>query len=183
MLSKQNSITIVVLAGILAVLSIVTYFIRRDSGTIPYEETPAYAALETPEGVQPYTDINGEEVSLIDAKPKKVLVYSWASWCVDCKEQLQELNVYAGGLNASEIRVIAVNRKENSRAARRFLDTVPSLPNIEIILDPDDYLFTEIEGYAVPEVILYDEDGSVVLHERNGLRIGNIQAALATEGA
>lgn len=172
--------TLLLLGAILLLLGIATFFIRMYSNNVVYIESPAYQVLTTPEDVAQYTDLSGNPVSLLSDEPTRVLVYSWASWCPDCREQLEELNRYAATVPA-DVEVLAVNRMEAPWQAERFINTMPELNNLELILDPEDYLFTRIDGYAVPEIILFDESGAVLLHERGVLRLENIDAALGGE--
>ena len=178
---KQTTITLIILATILIAGVLLILYLKSNDADTAYEETAAYQALTTPEGVPSYTDAEGNEVELVDDVPKTVVVYSWASWCPACKQELNELDSFAGALDIEEVEVLAINRKEDVRTAKRFLNTLPDLENIEIVLDPADYLFESIDGYAVPEILVYDETGALVLHERTTFHAANVVAAIEAE--
>jgi hypothetical protein len=35
-----------------------------------------------------------------------------------------------------------------------------------VVVDPSDHFYTAIQGYAMPETVVYDRDGKLVLHAR-----------------
>lgn len=126
-----------------------------------------------------FTNIEGEKVELTTVFGKTVLVYSWASWCPQCKEDLTVLDAYAASLpESADVTVLAINRAEDKYTAQRYLNALPDLPNIEIILDPNDQLFSAISGYAMPEYVLYDERGNTIFHGHGKLNTDAIKSAL-----
>lgn len=178
-IERQSLTTMAILAGILVLLAGAAFLFLRDQNEESYETSPAYQALETPAEVPAYTDVAGTPLDLTPDEPTATVVYSWASWCVQCHEELVSLNAFAGTLG-EQVRVLAINRMDNRATANRFLETLPELTNLEIVLDPSDYFFSTVEGYAVPEVLVYDTAGDIQLHDRGVLRPAAIKTALET---
>lgn len=107
-----------------------------------------------------------------------MVVTSWASWCPQCTEGIVSLGEIAESYKDRDVVVLAVNRSEDKYTAERYLSTVTLPSSVQIVLDPSDHYFSASEGYAMPETILYNEDGEVVLHQRGNVNAGEIQGAI-----
>lgn len=139
------------------------------------DEAPAAKALTPDEGVAAFTDMEGNTLTLSDYFGTPLVVTSWASWCPQCVTDLPTLSELAASYDSEELKVLAVNRAENKFTAERFLNTLGNTENIIIILDPDDHFFEAHEGYAMPETLVYDRRGNLVLHQRGELRVDELQ--------
>jgi hypothetical protein len=62
-----------------------------------------------------------------------------------------------------------VNRKESNETARAYLDAIGRQDGIEYIIDTTDFLFSTLDGYAMPETLLFDSVGNVYFHKRGTL--------------
>jgi thiol-disulfide isomerase/thioredoxin len=123
-----------------------------------------------------YTDIDGNSVSLrLDGRPMVVL--SFASWCPQCKDHLHMLsrlkNIYG-----ERIDVVALDRKESAEHIRDYLAFVGETPGVTIYIDHTDHLFSATEGYAMPEILMFREDGSTLFHGRGSMMFEELSAAL-----
>ena len=143
-------------------------------------EAPLRSALTPANSEQPFTTLAGEAVNLEESFGNIVLVYSWASWCPQCVDGLVRFDTFVSALQGDDLKVtaLAVNRAEDKLTAQRFIDTIPELQNVEIILDPSDQMFENVGGYAMPEILLFDDRGELLHHGRGQLDETTIQAII-----
>lgn len=168
-----------VLGGLFVVLilgAVVTYlFINRDSNQIN-EET--VALFSNPEGEAPYTDLLGNPVSLEQYLGRTLVVATWASWSPFSTADLNTLSELSSEFPAEEVVFMAINRKETKEQASRFLQTLPNLTGVVMVLDPRDAFYLTVGGYAMPEVVVYNRKGGVVEHYRGVANKADIKAAV-----
>lgn len=162
--SRQTILTLVVLAILLLVAAAMTLYVQYRHSATQFEESVGFQAL-TPPSNAPYRSLTGEPITLLATEPQVTVVYSWATWCAVCHEELVAFDAFASTLPDS-VRVVAVNRKEGQQIANQFLATIPELKHIEIVLDPSDNLFRTVTGFAVPEIVVFDRTGEVVEQQR-----------------
>jgi hypothetical protein len=43
-----------------------------------------------------------------------------------------------------------------------------------LVLDPEDRFYKSIEGFSMPETIIYDRFGNLIQHQRGKLNLGTI---------
>jgi thiol-disulfide isomerase/thioredoxin len=129
-----------------------------------FEKNPAFMSLKIDDGQRPYTDLDGNPVTLTEYVGEALIVTSWASWCPSCEKNLSNLSKVIKEYEDKNVRVLAVNRAEPAKTAQLFLKTIDATPNIILVLDPDDNFFKSINGYTVPETLFYDFKGSVIFH-------------------
>ncbi len=133
-----------------------------------------------------YTSITGVPIAVTEVVGnQKLYVNSWASWSPLSRDELIALNEIAGEYKDRGITFIALNRKEQKEQAERYLTTLPTLDNLQIVIDTEDHFYSRSGGYAMPETITYNDDGVLVRHERNPLSKDQmrvlIEELLATE--
>lgn len=164
---------LVVLAGAVYIL-----FFIDESEVQKRNNTPAAQALIIDEGAESFTDREGNAINVNDNFGNVMVVTSWASWCPQCIEGVQALGGVAEKYRDKDVVVLAVNRGEDKYTAERYLSTVTLPDSVQIILDPSDHYFGASEGYAMPETIVYDEDGQEKVHQRGNVNVEEIERAL-----
>jgi thiol-disulfide isomerase/thioredoxin len=176
----QRTGTIVTLAVMaLVILAGVLYIVLRDESEIQkLKETPAAQALIIDDPAQSFTDLSGNQKNVNDHFGKIIVVTSWASWCPQCMEGIASLGAVADEYKDRDVVVLAMNRAEDRYTAERYLATVTVPGSIEILLDPSDHYFKTSTGYAMPETIIYNEDGQIDLHQRGNVNVGEIKEHL-----
>lgn len=179
-IERQQVVTILILLVILFVAGLATFFFVR-SGEPVKKDAPIRKALEITTDAKSYTDVTGKDVTLTDHYGKTIVVYSWASWCPQCHQGLIDLNKFAADKNDETVSFLMVNRAENTLVTNRFLETLPKLSNLEIVIDPSDHFFTSIDGYTVPEVIVYNRSGEVILRQQGQLQLDELSRVLEEE--
>jgi len=177
-MDRNGKITLIVLAGIILVAALITLWITRTPDVS--SEATQLAPYET----IVYTDIYGNPVSLQDTKPAVRVLNSWATWCPFCVTELADFETVATEYvnQGHDVEIVAINRGERSQVVQAFLKTIPDLQNTRIFLDAGDDFYTSISGFTMPETIVYNAAGEVVLHKRGPLTEaeirGQIQVAL-----
>ncbi len=164
--SKTTIVTLVILG---LILILVFYFGFRAVQESSVNNSDAGIALfgdTTEDTTYRYTTIDGNSVSMRDYFGNALYINSWASWSPLSRDELIALDQIAGEYSNENVTFIALNRKETKEQAQRFLATLPPLQNLVIIIDTEDHFYTATGGYAMPETILYDNKGSLLLHER-----------------
>jgi thiol-disulfide isomerase/thioredoxin len=157
------------LAGVLVIGSGVYWYLERPD---PNAETFTDAYELT---LQAY---DGSEVRLSDFKREILIVHTWASWCPYCGEELQNL-ARLKEQYGDDITILAVNRAEPADEARAFTRNL-GIPDgtMEIMLDPDDAFYKEIEGYAMPETVFIHDNGEVFFHQRGPMKMDEVRTMI-----
>lgn len=106
------------------------------------------------------TLFDGSEINPSDMEGKVVLVNFWASWCVPCEEEAEELQdaweYYEGN---DDVLFIGVDYSDTNTAALEFLErysiTYPNGPDLGTRISQD-YRMT-----GVPETFIIDKEGII----------------------
>ena len=165
----------------LVILAVSSYFLLRDQSAVQKRNnTPAAVALLIDDENASFTDLEGNKVSVSQQFGKPMVVMTWASWCPQCTNDLQNLGKIAQEFSNRGVVVLAVNRAEDKYSAERYLSTFSVPEELTMMLDPTDHYFKYSDGYAMPETIIFAPDGSKVLHQHGELRVDEAKAALET---
>lgn len=176
-MKRSGVVTIIIMVVVIAVIA--SYFFLRDESSIQKKRnTPAASALLLDDGVQSFTDKNGEALTLNNYIGEVLVVNSWASWCPHCVADFSVLSDVQNEFKDSGVVVLTINRGENRFTAERYLSTITVPDNLQIIIDPADHFFTAAEGYTMPETILYNRDGSIALHQRGNIQVEELKEAI-----
>lgn len=136
--------------------------------------------LTPAEGEAAFTDLSGQDITLTEDFGKITVVYSWASWCPQCASDLPLLNELANKyIDQDDVVFVAINRAEDRYTAERFLGTLPALNSLKIVLDPTDHLFKSMEGYAMPEYVIFTKTGEEAYRGRGSLQRATVESTLA----
>jgi thiol-disulfide isomerase/thioredoxin len=175
-MNRSGWITLGVMGAVIAV--VVLYILLRDQSLLQkHNNTPAATAL-LPEETDSFTSLQGEPVSLAEDFGSIMVVSSWASWCPQCADNFPGLNEIATEFADKDVVVYAVNRGEDQYSAERYLSTISKPDSVNFILDQKDFFFKQSAGYAMPETIVYNEAGDVVLEQRGEVRVDELRETL-----
>jgi thiol-disulfide isomerase/thioredoxin len=105
-------------------------------------------------------------------------VSSWASWCPQCAKDIELLDQIAAEFKDKNVVFLAINRAENPYTAERFLNTTKKPEYVRLVLDPSDHFFVANTGYAMPETIVYDQNGEVKSHQRGDINSEELKKAI-----
>lgn len=125
-----------------------------------------------------YTDLNGNSVSLEQYLGKILVVNSWASWSPFSSTELTSLQALAKNYDKNDIVFLAINRKESREQAQRFVNTLPELTNLQVVIDINDHFYSSVGGYAMPETIIYNNKGDLIEHIHGTLKKEDVEAKL-----
>lgn len=168
-----------VIGGLIVVLmlgAVATYFfVNRASNQINQETV---ALFSNPVGEAPYTDLQGNPVSLDQYLGNTLVVATWASWSPFSTADLNTLSELSSEFQGQEVIFMAINRKETKEQAARFLQTLPNITGVVMALDPRDAFYLTVGGYAMPEVVIYNPKGEIVEHYRGVANKSDIKATI-----
>jgi len=173
---KDQKILIIFLVVTLILAAILTLYILHKKDNQVKEETAAL--FSNPVGEAPYTDLLGNPVELEQYLGKTLVVATWASWSPFSRDDLMGLNELAQNFNSEQVVFLAINRKETREQAGRYVNTLPELNNLIFVLDPRDHFYNAVGGYAMPELVVYNEKGEVIEHYRGVVPIGDLKTLL-----
>lgn len=167
--------------GVMAAVVIIAllYIVFRDQSVVQKNNrTPAATALLPENETDTFKNLAGESVSVADDFGSIIVVSSWASWCPQCADSFPKLSEVTSEFIDKDVVVYAVNRGEDAYSVERYLSTIQKPDNLKFLLDPTDYYFRNSTGYAMPETIVYNKKGEVVLHQRGELRLAELKETL-----
>jgi len=106
-------------------------------------------------------DLDGNDVSLSDYSGKIVVLNFWATWCIYCAEEIQDLNILDRELrDAGDAVVLAVNADEPYNTVSRFV--TENGIDLEVLLDEDGSVSAGLYGVvSFPNTYIINDDGSL----------------------
>lgn len=125
-----------------------------------------------------FVDLEGNPVTLATYADAPIVLFAWASWCPSCGEQLALIAKSASEGSAPPI--LAINRGETLDLARDYLSFVGKYEQLIYWVDTKDIFFKTVEGYAMPELVVYDAKGEEVFRHRGTLTEVDVRAAFAS---
>ncbi len=110
-------------------------------------------------------DINGNKVNISEyGKDEKIQVFSfWATWCVPCKEELNNIaEIYEDWQKDYNVEIIAVSIDDaKTRANVKSYAEGQGWP-YTVILDSNKDLHRLLSGQSVPFTVVTDKSGNIV---------------------
>lgn len=166
---RDSVITFFAIAFIIAIVGVYTWSIINRERQKEASDNPATHALSVEDGGQPYTDLSGNPLSLTKHVGNILVINSWASWSPDSAKELLTLAELSREYGDQGVVVLAINRAESETMAKRFLETLGVIDDVQLILDGSDRFYKSSQGYSMPETVFYDRDGNVVYHQHGHL--------------
>ena len=160
-MNQSGWITILLLVSVLLLVFFYYQQLRTENNVESLEISPVATSLGQ-EAV--YTDIEGNPSGLSDYIGQKIVAFSWASWCPSCVDQLTLLSEVSE--SQEDVVVLAINRGEPASIALSFLEFYELDTKVQLIMDPDDHFYISIDGYAMPETVVFDTTGEINFHKR-----------------
>ena len=116
--------------------------------------------------------IDGRSINTKSTYNKKGLtVYSfWATWCVPCINELDDIHKEIGKWNDANVKIVAIST-DDSRTKRRVRPMVNGKKwNFEILLDENQALKRSLNINAIPHTIV--TNGTKIIYRRIGYKPG-----------
>lgn len=170
--------TIIVLLVVLAVAAAAVYLVDKRNQQRAIEQSPAASIFKNSSSTANFTDFAGREANLDQYLGQTLIVNSWASWAPSSASELRLLTNVAETYDNQGVIVIGINRAESQTTAERYLDSLGLRDSVRLIVDADDRYYDAIGGYTMPETVVYDTAGNVVLHHRGPITRGELEIAI-----
>jgi thiol-disulfide isomerase/thioredoxin len=124
--------------------------------------------------------LDGSLLGPPDYSGQVVLVEFWATWCIPCRLQAQNLETLHEEFGDS-VRFLAVNSGENEKKVRAYVEKTPfSYP---VLLDPRDSLSAEYQILGLPTLMILDPQGRLVFRETGVVDPGVLRREIEAAGA
>ncbi|MFI5170846.1 MAG: TlpA family protein disulfide reductase [Chitinophagales bacterium] len=110
-------------------------------------------------------DIDGNKVNIADyGKDEKIQVFSfWATWCVPCKEELNNIaEIYEDWQKDYNVEIIAVSIDDAKTRANVKSYAEGQGWTYKVILDTNKDLHRLLSGQSVPFTVVTDKTGFIV---------------------
>jgi peroxiredoxin len=110
-------------------------------------------------------DMNGKQVNVADlGKTGKITVLDfWATWCVPCKKELNNINdIYDDWKKKYDVSVVAVS-VDDSRSVSKIKPYADGQRwSYDILLDVNQDLYRKLGVLSVPFTLVLDQTGKIV---------------------
>lgn len=164
-LSRSQLLTIIVLVIILFLLAFVTFERLSPNGIFAGLKNDL-KAIQSEEVV--YTDLDGTIIDLKQFKGKPLVINSWATWVPFSKDELLLLEKVSATYKDS-VTILAINRKEDTETIKAYMSIFGISGDVVFLVDPIDNFYTVVGGYATPETIFYNPDGTIHFYKHGVL--------------
>jgi thiol-disulfide isomerase/thioredoxin len=175
-MSKKSIIVVIVLLMVVIALALVAYFVRTTA--LKEAANEANKTLFSEDSKAQFLDINSKPVSLSAYEDKILVVNVWASWSPYTEIEFPILNELASTYKDRGVHFLVLNRKESQVQIERYLASLPSYDNLEKIIDVNDFFYAGVDGYAMPETLIYDQNGVIIQHIRGVVKKDELATAL-----
>lgn len=111
------------------------------------------------------TNMNGEKVDInsLVGKGNIVIINFWATWCVPCKKELNNLSeMYQEWKEKYKVEIVAVSIDDAKNSSKVKTTVDGSGWPFTIMLDPNQDLMHALNFQAPPYSLIIDKDGNIV---------------------
>jgi len=123
--------------------------VRNFTPTIPGRPAP----------IEPFYDVNGNEVTLQGFGGKVVLLNLWATWCAPCLQELPSLDRLQAQLGGDRFAVVAVSvDRRGVEAVRPFFEKL-KIAHLPIYVESHDRLAQALGLQVLPSTIIVGPHG------------------------
>lgn len=151
--SRRSGFYVRVAAGLAIVGTLVLAVVLADRfGTDPNLVASPLIGQTAPEATLPRLDGRGD-LDLAELRGQVVVVNFWASWCVACRAEHDDLVATASAFQARGVVFVGVVYQDDPESARGFLDEMGWGDNYEYVLDPGSRAAISFGVFGVPEKI------------------------------
>jgi len=147
-------------AGVLATLVLAVSLASR-FGTDPQLVASPLIGQPAPDVSLPRLAGEGH-FSLDDLNGQVVVANFWASWCVACRTEHDDLLATATAFHDQGVRFVGVIYQDDPDHAEAFLDELGWGENYEYTIDPGSRAAIAFGVFGVPETFFIDRDGIIV---------------------
>ncbi|MCA9383656.1 TlpA family protein disulfide reductase [Candidatus Dojkabacteria bacterium] len=121
----------------------------------------------------------GKNVRLTKYKGSILLVNSWAMWNPFCMDELASFSKLKEEF-PEQITIVAVNRTESQEEQEAYIKQVEDrleidMSNIIFLNDFEDEFYQVAEGVSMPETLIFDKYGNLVVHKTGPMPLEDMQ--------
>ncbi len=108
----------------------------------------------------PYLEREGE-LSLSELRGEIVLVNFWASWCLACRAEHDDLVAAGDAYREGGVRFVGIVYQDRPQDAIGYLDEM-GRGRFDYVVDPGSRAAIEFGVFGVPETFFIDREGTIV---------------------
>jgi len=147
--------------GILIILLAVASYSgaeRVPQGLSPFPDIEPMTGTPAPDFF--LRDMKRKGVSLTALRGNVVILHFWATWCPQCKEEIQFLNILNDQYRGKNVKVIGISADPSEARVEEFIMFNPI--DYTILLDRDGSVGRKYRVYSIPTTFLIDKEGFIV---------------------
>ena len=129
----------------------------RDPGLVP----SPLLGQPAPNLSLPLLDGSGD-FDLSSLRGRVVVVNFFASWCLPCREEQDDLSAAAEAFAERDVVVVEIVYQDTAEAAATFLQETATSDKAVYLLDPGGRAAIAFGVFGIPETFFIDADGTVV---------------------
>ena len=165
---------VIVLLGLVGLLGL--RLVQKDKGAdfvsaISKGTQPAAPAFDLPSLTTP------SKVSLTSLRGKVVVVNFWASWCVGCQDEADDLNALAARWKSKGVVFVGVDAQDLSSDARSFAKAHDV--RYDLVHASDDSIKDRYGVTGFPETFVIGKNGRALFH----LNVNRLASSETLDGA
>lgn len=130
-----------------------------------------------PDVALPYLESTGE-LALRDLRGQIAVVNFWASWCVPCREEHDDLVAAAEGYRGADVTFVGIVYQDQPDQAIAFLDELGR--GYDNVVDPDSRAAIDFGVFGIPETFFIDRTGTIVAKVTGASDLPLLQTTLDT---
>lgn len=124
-----------------------------------------------------YTTLSNDTFDFADLRGTPRVITLWATWSPLSRDDISLVSELVPTYG-NEVSFVLLNRSEEIARAEAYLQQFTIPPEVHIVIDEHDSLYSQIEGFAMPETIVYDQYGNVATRVRGPLVEERIKTVL-----
>lgn len=145
--------------GVIAVAILVAAAFGTRFGQAPSVVDSPLIGQPVPDVTLPYLERDGE-LSLAGLDGEIVVVNFWASWCVPCRNEHDDLVTTAKAYEGRGVRFLGIVYQDRRESAVAFLDELGR--GYDHLVDRQSRAAIDFGVFGVPETFFVDRDGTIV---------------------
>lgn len=160
--SRRSGLYLRLASGIAVVASLVLAVVLASRfGTDPSLVASPLIGKPAPELTLSRLDGRGD-LTLTELRGQVVVVNFWASWCVACRAEHDDLVATAGAFQERGVTFVGVVYQDDPESAIGFLDELGWGDNYHYLVDPGSRAAISFGVFGVPETFFIDPEGVIV---------------------